>query len=172
MKCEEQLSACIRQLKYLIPDPEQGVGGEMFEYLSSVTPMINVDLLVEDGDRGILLAWRDDLCGRGWHIPGGVVRYKETFEERIRKVSEKEFKIPLDYEAQPIQMEQVIMDSDIRGHFISFLYRCRINGEEPVIKKNPPYAAGDLKWHKTFPADMVRGQRDFYRKYFDGGSYD
>jgi colanic acid biosynthesis protein WcaH len=31
-----------------------------------------------------LLTWRDDESfGAGWHVPGGIIRYKETAADRI-----------------------------------------------------------------------------------------
>lgn len=171
-KKRKRLSLCIEELARLVPHPELGVGEELFEYLSQVTPVVNVDLLVREEKKGILLSWRDDVCGRGWHVPGGVLRYQETLEERVKQVMRKEIGAALQIKREPIQMEEVIMESRSRGHFLSFLYECRLEGEEPKTKEGPPYEAGDLKWHKKFPEDMVRGQREFYRKYFEGGSND
>ncbi|MDR2604028.1 MAG: hypothetical protein LBC55_01570, partial [Desulfovibrio sp.] len=60
-------------------------------FTSSITPMLNVDLLVRDDAGRILLSWRDDaLCGTGWHVPGGVVRFQETLAERVRKTALQE----------------------------------------------------------------------------------
>ena len=68
--------------------PEEGLGEDLFLLVSSLVPIVNVDLLVYNDKGQFLLTWRDDPhCGCGWHIPGGCVRFKETCEERIRKVS-------------------------------------------------------------------------------------
>ena len=49
----------------------------------SITPVVNLDLLITSG-RQILLSWRNDrYCGQGWHIPDGCVRFKDRPEERI-----------------------------------------------------------------------------------------
>jgi colanic acid biosynthesis protein WcaH len=41
--------------------------------------MVNVDLFISDDQGRVLLTWRDDeIFGAGWHIPGGMIRYKET----------------------------------------------------------------------------------------------
>lgn len=48
----------------------------MFLVVASLTPIVNVDILiVKEGN--ILLSWRDDeQCGAGWHLPGECVRLK------------------------------------------------------------------------------------------------
>lgn len=51
-------------------DPAEGLGDELFLVVASLTPIVNVDILiVKEGN--ILLSWRDDeQCGAGWHLPG------------------------------------------------------------------------------------------------------
>lgn len=61
------------------PNPSSGLPDELFFYISRVTPMVNVDLLIKDEDGRTLLSWRNDqYAGKGWHLPGGIVRFKET----------------------------------------------------------------------------------------------
>ena len=65
-------------------DPKSGLGDELFLFVSSLTTIVNVDLLVYNKQGQFLLTRRNDPhCGVGWHVPGGCVRFKETFEERI-----------------------------------------------------------------------------------------
>ena len=46
--------------------------------------MLNTELSLKE----ILLTWRDDkFYGPAWHIPGGVVRYGETLENRVHLVA-------------------------------------------------------------------------------------
>ncbi len=71
--------------------PQEGLPEPVFEFVSSVTPMVNVDLLVRDKDGRILLAWREDkFSGKVWHIPGGIIRFQESMETRIHKVAQQE----------------------------------------------------------------------------------
>ena len=65
-----------------VPNPSAGLPDELFYYISKTTPLVNVDLLIKDENGRILLAWREDpIAGIGWHIPGGIIRFKETFAE-------------------------------------------------------------------------------------------
>ena len=42
----------------------------LYRFITEVTATVNVDLLVENRERGVLLAWRDDAHGIDWHMPG------------------------------------------------------------------------------------------------------
>ena len=43
---------------------------------------------VKDKNEDTLLAWRnDEFTGSGWSVPGGIVRFKETMENRLREVA-------------------------------------------------------------------------------------
>ena len=74
-----------------IPNSKTGLPQEAFYFVSQLTPMINVDLLVKNKLGQTLLTWRDDkFYGPAWHIPGGIIRFKEKIGDRINKVAENE----------------------------------------------------------------------------------
>jgi ADP-ribose pyrophosphatase YjhB (NUDIX family) len=138
--------------------PEKGIDEQIFYYVSSIIPMVNVDLLIQNESGETLLSWRDDIyCGTGWHVPGGVVRYKEKLEKRVNKVAEIEIGTKIIFNNIPIKMSQVISPkSTIRGHFISFLYQCFLPSTVPIDNKNlTPTDAGYLKWFKTCPDNLI-----------------
>ena len=70
----------IKFLENQIKNPSKGLPQEIFFFISRITPMINVDLLIKDEKGRTLLAWRDDEFYKGWHIPGGIIRFKEKTE--------------------------------------------------------------------------------------------
>jgi len=78
------LSHHIDGIKAGIGDPRQGLPEELFLFVSELTPMINVDLLIKNDRNETLLTWRaDNFYGPGWHIPGGIIRFKESASSRI-----------------------------------------------------------------------------------------
>jgi len=129
--------------------------------------MVNVDLLIKDEHGRVLLAWRDDpYSGMGWHIPGGIVRYKETFETRIRKVAEKEIGADVVFDPTPIAINEVFCKQETRGHFISILFQCHLEGSfYPENEGLEEKDVGFLKWHSHCPQNLLKVQ-DMYRKYF------
>lgn len=148
-----------------IPHPSSGLPEEVFLFISRMTPMANVDLLIKDENGRTLLSWRDDqYAGAGWHVPGGIVRFKEYMEKRVQKVAETEIGTAVKFDPVPIAVNQVICDHDTRGHFISILYKCFLSGK--YIPKNKGLTETDkgyLKWHNFCPENLVK-VHEMYRK--------
>ncbi len=164
-----KVSAAIETLEQSVRDPSAGLPDEVFYYISKTTPLINVDLLITDGAGRVLLAWRDDeYSGTGWHVPGGIVRFKETLEQRIREVARTEIGAAVEFSRVPVAVTQFIRsDRDVRGHFISLLYVCRLAPDfEPENVPHPEGVPGFLKWHDRCPADLLEVQ-DPYREYIE-----
>jgi len=161
------ISTAIHCLEEASPDPREGLPQELFLFLSSRTPLVNVDLLIQDQDHRTLLAWRDDFySGRGWHVPGGILRSMEPFDRRIRKVAELEIGARVEYDPKPISVREILSPQyKHRNHFISFLYRCHI--DRAFIPQNPglgPGDAGFLAWHAGCPGNLIECQ-EIYRDF-------
>jgi len=128
--------------------------------------MVNVDLLIKDENGRILLSWRDDqFAGVGWHLPGGILRFKEKLKKRLLKVAETEIGAAVEFDPVSIAVNQIICNHDTRGHFISLLYKCFLSGK--YIPKNAGLTnidKGYLAWHDTCPANLVE-VHEIYRKY-------
>jgi colanic acid biosynthesis protein WcaH len=151
-----------------IPDKTIGLPEDIFYFISRTTPLINVDLLVQDNRGRLLLTWRDDkYYGPGWHIPGGIIRFKETLEQRIQKAAKRELGADVSFDPKPLTIEQFILPEwENRAHFISFLYRCSVS--ESFIPDNSTrkrYDTGYIAWHDNCPEDFLNVQ-DPYRKFF------
>jgi colanic acid biosynthesis protein WcaH len=163
------LSEIVKQLKSSFVDPSKGLPEEVFLFIAGVTPMVNVDLLIRDDCGRTLLTWRDDgFYPPSWHIPGGIVRYKETMAERIAAVAESELAVTVTFPAEPLAINEVIRPEwAVRGHFISFLYECRLSGPlcEAMRCENGAPRPGDWAWHGTCPANLIAVQ-DIYRHLF------
>ena len=155
-KLDEVTSAC-----------EGGLPEEIFLFVSRLTPLINVDLLIQDKDRRTLMTWRDDeFFGRGWHLPGGVIRYKERAVDRIEKCAEEELGVEVNFESSPTVIVETAEERRTRGHFISLLYRCTLQGEpDPGRKAGETPKVGEWKWHDSCPDNILKVQR-VYQKYF------
>lgn len=156
----------IKFLEKQIKNPRAGLPQEIFYFVSRITPMINVDLLVKDEKGRTLLAWRDDkFYNKGWHIPGGIIRFKEKAETRIQKVAMQEIGAKVKFDPAPIAMHQLFAKQDTRGHFISLLYKCFLSGKFPLKNKSlSDRDAGYLKWHNTCPPDFLEVQK-MYKKH-------
>lgn len=164
---KNKLAEAVKVLAEAVPDPSAGLPDEVFYYISSTTPLTNVDLLIKDELGRTLLAWRNDChAGTGWHIPGGIIRFKETIAERIHQVAMSEIGVPVDVDNKLIAINEMIhRDRDVRGHCISLLYNCRLDSS--FVPKNQGLTAADagyLQWHERCPENMLI-YHDVYRKY-------
>jgi len=167
MNSDRHIAKAIGTLVDAVPNPNAGLPEPIFYYISRTTPLINVDLLVKDQAGRTLLAWRNDPhAGTGWHIPGGIIRFKETIAERIHQVALKEIGVPVDYEATPMAINEMIHhDRDLRGHFISLLFNCHLDASfVPYNTGRTINDAGYLQWHATCPDNMII-YHDVYKKY-------
>lgn len=146
---------------------EGGLPEELFFFVSRLTPLVNVDLLIQDEKKRTLLTWRDDhFFGRGWHLPGGVIRYKERAVDRIEKCAEEELGAGVDYEASPTAIVETAEERRTRGHFISLLYKCTLQGEpDPARRAGEQPKVGEWSWHDHCPDNILKVQQ-VYRKYF------
>ena len=149
-------------------DAKNGIGEDLFLSISQLTPIINVDLFIKNTSNETLLTWRSDkYYGPGWHVPGGVVRYKETLMERAKKVAKNELDLELEEFNGPIAHHEAFnYTRNIRGHFISFIFSANIENnlsKKRQAGKNPNH--GEWKWFKACPDNFINNQ-DFLKKYF------
>ena len=163
-----KIKEAIKFLEDQIKNPSVGLPEEIFLFITRLTPMVNVDLLIKNEKGQTLLSWRNDKgYKQGWHIPGGIVRFKETLEKRIKKVAETEIGTTVKFDPDPIAVNQVIINYKNRGNFISFLYKCFLPAK--FISKNAglvPKDNGYLKWHQTCPKNLIKVHKKIYKSYF------
>jgi len=164
------INEAIKTLEKSIYDPTKELPEEIFLFIGRNVPVVNVDLLIKDENSRTLLSWRNDpISGKGWHIPGGVLRLKETLEDRARKVAELEIGAIIGKEMTiknvPIKIMQCIIEQKERCHFISFLYECYLSSSFiPYNKDLSINDAGFLMWHDKCPDNLLDTQ-EIYREY-------
>ena len=152
------------------PEPEQGLPQPVFDLLSRLTPMLNVDLLIRN-DRGeTLLTWRQDDLYLGWHIPGGVVRFREQMADRIAAVARQELGASVRLlQTEPVAIHEIIQPARrARGHFISFLFECGLTSplnDALAFREGSP-RNGQWAWHSSYPPAMI-GSHEMYRRFIE-----
>jgi len=155
----------INELESRIKNPEDGLTDDVFYLVGRLTPFVNVDLLIRDPKYGILLTWRDDIyCGKGWHFPGGIIRFRENISDRIKKVASLELNSEVFYSNAPLEVNEVIVkELKERSHFISLLYECTLLNSD--VFNNANNKNKNIKFFKTVPDDLLAAHY-IYKKYF------
>lgn len=159
MSEEETIEYQISALERYILDPTQGLPEPVFAFISRMTPLLNVDLLIKNQDNATLLTWRKDgLTAPGWHIPGGIVRFKETMLERVAQVAKKELGVAVSCQDAVIAINEIIHPvRSFRGHFVSFLYKCQLKGvlSEKTMYRGGEPQDGQWEWHEQCPEELL-----------------
>jgi len=160
------LTSLVNEFDAALGDPQQGLAPEVFLMISRMTPMVNVDLLIQDNAGQTLLTWRDDqFFGEGWHLPGGVIRFKEHAADRIIACARQELGVDVTPDAEPLMILETVRAPRDRGHLISMLYRCRLRGQldEQQRATSETPAAGAWRWFAQVPSNIVEVQAPYAR---------
>ncbi len=148
-------------------ESRQDLPEDLFLLLTRLTPLVNVDLLIKDDQNRTLLTWRDDeFYSAGWHLPGGVIRFRETAAERLSAVARNELGAEVIFDSRPLWVAEMIDHTrEIRGHFISLLYRCALaSAPREELKYRGDVPAPRLwKWHASCPPDLLPVHRVYER---------
>lgn len=145
-------------------DASQGLPEELFLLVSALSPVPNVDLLIRDDSGRILLSWRDDdFYGEGWHIPGGCIRFGESFENRIQQTAMEELGCQVTFNPKPIAVRNVLRgprkslkNPNVRGHNVTILYECTLPDHFCVNNNGKTESMrGYLKWFDTLPDNLL-----------------
>lgn len=161
-----------QELQKEIINPCDGLPEDLFLFSTTLAPVANVDLFITDTERRILLSWREDEhYGKGWHIPGGCLRIKETMESRIQKTAVKEVGCEVSYNSQPLVVKELILKNERpwlknqleRSHNISVLFECKLpRGYTIHNDSKDEHTAGFLRWFDHVPEDLLDAHKDIY----------
>lgn len=163
-----ELGELIEALESFVQEPSKGLPEELFFFASRITPLVNVDLLIKNEQKQTMLTWRDDAYYHGWHIPGGIIRFKETIAERVQAVARNELGVEVEFNPVQLAINELINKTrDTRGHFISLLYGCTLvkQPDEKLRCKNfNSPNPNEWMWHSSCP-DNIIPQHEVYRRF-------
>ena len=153
-------------------DARNGLPENVFLAISTLVPIPNIDLFIRNKQGQILLSWRDDAYfGKGWHIPGGCIRFKETMIERVIETARAELHSEVEVNPVPLAIKDVIMGKDesapkLRAHHLAVLFECKLPEEYELSNQGRAETeAGYLKWFAKIPENMLK-VHDCYREIF------
>ena len=160
----------VDMLRGLDLEASEGLDESLFLLVSSLVPLPNVDLLVTNDKGQILLSYRDDeYYGQSWHIPGGCLKFYETFEHCITTTSERELGCIVSFDKEPLSVKNVIRGPNEsqahpneRGHNVAILFKCYLpNGFVINNREKSPSDNGFLQWFDKLPDNFLAIQYIF-----------
>jgi len=124
------------------------------------TPLVTVDIIIEVGNRDIVLIERKNPP-HGWALPGGFVDYGESLERAAVREAKEETSL----DVQLVEQFYTYSDPkrDPRRHTVSTIFIARGSGE--------PRGADDAKTARLFtednlPSSVVFDHLQILRDYF------
>jgi len=125
-------------------------------YLSIIenTPLVSIDLIIENMDGEILLGKRLNRPAKGyWFVPGGRILKDETIAEAMKRISRKELGTEIDINAtqllanyEHIYDDNTFAQPDINTHYVVLAYKVKLT-ENITIKNDEQHSAFNW-WRK------------------------
>ncbi len=143
----------IKNLKIIvdkIKQPEKGIEQAVFDILCKITTHVACELIVVNQLGEILLTFRQDNFWQGWHFPGGLLRYRESFESRLKKVTKLELGVKL--KSTKFLFPQNYTQSK-RGHDVSLVFLCELKSKPKIGK-----------WFKQMPKNIISEHKELWKK--------
>ncbi|MFA7653851.1 MAG: NUDIX hydrolase [Candidatus Magasanikbacteria bacterium] len=146
---KKELKQLVSLLKK-IDKPHEGLPQSVFDALCGVVPFVACELVVVSEKNEILMEWRQDKWWHGWHFPGGLLRFRERFEERLDKVAWDELGINL-VSHKFLYAEDCSQGK--RGHVISLVFMCK-------TMMKPIHG----KFFKKMPKNIIEAHKELWER--------
>lgn len=139
----------LSRLLLKIDNPHEGLPQEVFDSLVKIVPFASCELIIVN-KKGVLLTWREDKYWHGWHIPGGLMRFRDSFDERIKKVAKEELGVNIKKYKFLFPINYVNCS---RGHAVSLVFLCHVDATPK-----------DGKFFKKMPKDIIKEHIETWRE--------
>lgn len=164
----DELIQAIQILRHARLNGRDGLPEELFLTISGLVPLANVDLLITNKNGRLLLARRNDpFFQLSWHIPGGCMRYGQSFEECLQQTARREIGAELEFNPEPIAVRNVLRGENStleypneRGHNVAILFQCWLPDGVQIDNCNrSEQDDGYLRWFERLPDDFMQIQK-------------
>ena len=132
---------------------------EEYEFIFSRVPRLCLDFIIIKDDR-ILLSQRDIEPYKGfWHLPGGMVRYKESFDDAAERILQDELGVsPTNKESAGfIEFLKEVNENGLHTHSVSIVFKTKL-GEGKIRGSNQ---ASEVDFFESLPENVIPPQKKF-----------
>lgn len=129
-----------------------------WERILKTVPLVTIDVIIKD-ERGVLLVKREIDPFKGyWHIPGGFLRFGESFEEAALRIAKEE--LGLKVKAIKFLCASNLYKKDPRGHIINLAFLAKQSGG----KLNESFQGRKMKFFKKIPNKTIYYHKETLNK--------
>lgn len=128
---------------------------ERFLEIINQTPLVAIDLILENTDGEILLGKRVNRPAKGfWFVPGGRIRKNETIDEAMKRISGTELGFTLQKEDgellgtyDHIYPDNFMSVEGINTHYVVMAFQIRLNEGQKIV---PDSQHSEMKWWNRY----------------------
>ena len=121
-----------------LPNRNNMIDDKRFLKIIDSTPLVSIDLILEDQQGQILLGKRANRPAQGyWFVPGGRIRKNETIADAIKRISSTEIgTIVLKCDAKllgafdHIYNDNYLGEDGIKTHYVVLAYKVTLNEQD------------------------------------------
>jgi len=126
---------------------------EKFLEIIDTTPLVSIDLIVENGKNQFLVGKRNNKPAKDyWFVPGGRIRKNERLEDAFTRISETEFGVAFDITSAKLlgAYDHIYQDNfhgkpGVNTHYVALGYQVMLP-ENVGVKLDDQHAEFD--WRK------------------------
>lgn len=145
---------------------------DLFATVVANTPLISIDLIVEDANGGILLGLRTNPPAKGcWFVPGGRVRKNEPLDAAFSRIARDELGLHAQRAVFPMAgLYEHFYDVNFAGavgastHYVVLAYRLSIG---PDSLQLPPEQHSRYQWMQPDQIILHPDVHPYTKAYFE-----
>ncbi len=135
---------------------------EDYRFIYNQVPRVCIDLLIRNQNKEILLTLRNIPPYKNlWHLPGGGIKFKETFQQAASRIAQNEFGVDVRLlkVLGPCEVMNDDLDSENPRHSISIVHLAELCTGTPHTTSE---TAG-IRYFATIPDGMHPYHGDFLK---------
>lgn len=126
------------------------ISEEKFKVVLDNTPLVSIDLLVEDEQGRFLLGYRKNRPAQHyWFVPGGRIQKNESLASAFKRLTTQELGTEFSIEQATLLgpfdhfYDDCVFGSDISTHYVAIAYRLKIDN----LQSLPDQQHSDYRWY-------------------------
>lgn len=151
--------------------PEMYLDGDAFREVVATTPLVSIDLVVENSQGEFLLGLRKNRPAQGfWFVPGGRIRKSEVLDDAFSRIARSELGIEVVragvrflgvYEHH---YDVSVISDEISTHYVVLAYHLSLSSGTQVRKDGQHFC---LRWFSKDEAIADAKVHQYAKRYLD-----